>query len=473
MLRLRQEFSKQIRGAEVNVFSAPPVPGIGVASGFKLMVEDRMAHGNGRACKRANRPSDRQRPASSPASSWFSRPTIFRAEHAACFIWISTGRRSRSAGAVSIDDVNQALQIFMGSYYVNNFNAFGRYWQVNIQAAGPFRNEVVDDISQIKLRNSQGQMVPLSTLVRMSDVGGPVMVTRLYNLYASAPVNGGSSSRRSARAMGSHDGRIGLVDDVLPRSMGSEWTDLTYMQIKAGNTAMYVFGLAVVFVFLALAALYESWSLPLAVILVVPMCLLCSAGGDHAAARLAMDIFVQIGFVVLVGLACKNAILIVEFARQTSRPKASSVFEATQEACRLRLRPILMTSFAFILGSVPMVIAQGAGAEMRWSLGTAVFCGMLGVTLFGIFLTPVFFYVIDGLGADQALPHSPDSVRAGLCSDRRGSRRWRWRTGFLGWKAGIPKHRWAALVGGLAAGYRDRGPWPAMVQFGPRFRKHR
>ena len=346
----------------------------------------------------------------------------------------------RSLG-LTLDDVNQALQVFLGSQYVNNFNVFGRYWQVNVQAEGDFRNRV-PNVSQIKLRNSKGEMVPLSTLARMSDVGGPIMVTR-YNLYASAPVNGiiipPLSSGQGIKVVDD------LVDTVLPRSMGAEWTDLTYMQIKAGNTAMYVFGLAVVFVFLALAALYESWTLPLAVILVVPMCLLSSLIGVLLR-RLAMDIFVQIGFVVLVGLACKNAILIVEFAKQL-RGEGKPRFEATKEACRLRLRPILMTSFAFILGVLPMVIAQGAGAEMRWSLGTAVFSGMLGVTLFGIFLTPVFFYVIEGLGETklfrlpevQWLGSALIGAAAGLV------------LGFLGWKVGIPQLRWA-LAGGLALG---------------------
>jgi len=233
-------------------------------------------------------------------------------------------------------------------------------------------------------------MIPLNTLVRMSEVGGPVMVQR-YNLYAAAPITGviipPTSTGQGIKMVD------GLVEANLPRSMSAEWTDLTFMQIKAGNTALYVFPLAVVFVFLALAALYESWSLPLAVILVVPMCLLCSLVGVFLK-HIAMDIFVQIGFVVLVGLACKNAILIVEYAK-AQRESGVPRYEATLAACKLRLRPILMTSFAFILGVLPMVVAEGAGAEMRWSLGTAVFSGMLGVTLFGIFLTPVFFYVIE------------------------------------------------------------------------------
>src|SRR5262249_40685774 len=227
----------------------------------------------------------------------------------------------------------------------------------------------------------------------MREVSGPIMVQR-YNLYTAAPVTG------NIRPGYSTGEGIAAIDaaafQTLPRSMSTEWTELMFMQIRAGNTALYVFALAVGFVSLALAALYESWSLPLAVILVVPLCLLCSLGGVLFAS-LSVDIFVQIGLVVLVGLACKNAILIVEFA-QHLRVQGRPRYEATVEASRLRLRPILMTSLAFILGVVPLVIATGAGAEMRRSLGTAVFAGMLGVTLFGIFLTPVFFYVIRRLG---------------------------------------------------------------------------
>jgi multidrug efflux pump len=235
--------------------------------------------------------------------------------------------------------------------------------------------------------------VSLGTLVTPREVGGPIAITR-YNLYPSASVSGniaaGGSSGDAIKAIN------GIANETLPLSMRTEWTELMFMQIKAGNTALYVFALAVVCVFLALSALYESWSLPLAVILVVPLCLLCSAAGVLWTKR-DVNIFVQIGLVVLVGLACKNAILIVEFAKHLhgeGRPR----LEATKEASRLRLRPILMTSFAFIFGVVPLMLASGAGAEMRRSLGTAVFSGMLGVTLFGIFLTPIFFYVILGLG---------------------------------------------------------------------------
>jgi len=268
----------------------------------------------------------------------------------------------------------------------------------------------VQRIRQLQVRSNQGQMVLLGTLMSVRDTSGPVSVMR-YNMYASAAITGnaqpGTSSGQAADLMQE------IARKELPHSMEFAWTELTYMQLQAGSTAMYVFALAVVFVFLVLAAQYESWKLPLAVILVVPMCLLSSVMGV-ALARMEVTIFTQIGFVVLVGLASKNAILIVEFAKQRQEAGVGR-YEATVEASRLRLRPILMTSFAFILGVVPLVIATGAGAEMRRSLGTAVFAGMLGVTLFGIFLTPVFFYTIQRFGRQppgpaEALPppdHGP------------------------------------------------------------------
>jgi multidrug efflux pump len=301
---------------------------------------------------------------------------------------------------ISLSDVFDALQVYLGSLYVNNFNQFGRSWQVNVQADAPFRGSI-ESVRQLKVRNNRSQMVPLSALCEIRDMSGPVMVMR-YNMYPAAAINGNL-------APGTSSGQaIGLMEHLagreLPKAMSVEWTELTLMQILAGNTAMGVFALAVVLVFLVLAAQYESWSLPLAVILVVPMCLLCSIAGV-ALARMDVNIFTQIGFVVLVGLASKNAILIVEFARQ-QRQAGQARREATLEACRLRLRPIMMTSLAFILGVVPLVVAEGAGAEMRRTLGTAVFSGMLGVTLFGIFLTPVFFFLIDWL-ATRSLPTPP------------------------------------------------------------------
>jgi multidrug efflux pump len=314
------------------------------------------------------------------------------------WIFLDIDRLKAKSMGVSLNEVFGALQVYMGSLYVNNFNEFGRSWQVNVQADAGFRR-TIEDVRQLKVRGDSGKMVPLSTLAGVRDISGPVMVLR-YDMYPAATINGNV-------APGTSSGQaIGLMEQVakqeLPRAMTAEWTELTLMQNLAGNTAMYVFALAVVLVFLVLAAQYESWSLPLAVILVVPMCLLCSIAGV-ALARMDINIFTQIGFVVLVGLASKNAILIVEFAKQ-QREGGKERREATMEACRLRLRPIMMTSFAFILGVVPLVIAEGAGAEMRRTLGTAVFSGMLGVTLFGIFLTPVFFYVIDWLSNKK--PHS-------------------------------------------------------------------
>jgi multidrug efflux pump subunit AcrB len=235
-------------------------------------------------------------------------------------------------------------------------------------------------------------MVPWAAVAESRDISGPVMIAR-YNMYPAAPVNGNAAPGVSSGEAIDRMEQL-ATSDLLP-SMRYEWTELALLQLQTGNTAMLVFLLAVVLVFLVLAAQYESWSLPLAVILVVPMCLLCSIAGV-AAARMDVNIFTQIGFVVLVGLACKNAILIVEFAK-VRHEAGVPAYEATLEACELRLRPIMMTSFAFILGVVPLVISVGAGAEMRRTLGTAVFCGMLGVTIFGIFLTPVFYYVIQWL----------------------------------------------------------------------------
>ena len=290
--------------------------------------------------------------------------------------------------SVSMDEIFNTLQVQLGSFYVNDFNRFGRTWQVNVQADARFRRQV-EDLKKLKVRNAQGDMVPLGTLLSVRGVNGPVMVPR-YNMYPAATVNGNAGPGvSSGQAIGLMEK---LVKSEIPPTMRYEWTELALLQLQTGNTAMYVFLLAVVLVFLVLAAQYESWTLPLAVILVVPMCLLCSVTGVILAS-MDINIFTQIGFVVLVGLACKNAILIVEFAkarREAGVPRR----EATLEACRLRLRPIMMTSFAFILGVLPLAIATGPGAEMREALGTAVFSGMLGVTLFGLFLTPVFYVLL-------------------------------------------------------------------------------
>ena len=396
---LRARCYREIPEAMIGVFGAPPVDGLGTAGGFKLMVEDRgdmgleplqaatdslVEHGN------------RQ-----PGISGMF--TMFRSNTPQLFVDVD--RTKVESMGVKVDRVFNALQVYMGSLYANNFNDFGRSWQVNLQADGRFRNNV-REVGRLQVRNRSGQMVPLRTAVAIRDVPGPVMVTR-YNMYAAAAVNGNL-------APGASTGQVmdvvqQLAGEDLPGLMAFEWTELTLMQLLAGNTAMFIFALAVVLVFLVLAAQYESWSLPLAVILVVPMCLLCSIAGV-ALAHMDVNIFTQIGFVVLVGLASKNAILIVEFAKQ-QRESGVARREATLEACRLRLRPIMMTSFAFILGVVPLVIAEGAGAEMRRTLGTAVFSGMLGVTFFGIFLTPVFFYVIQWF-SDRRRPAAPTAPAA-------------------------------------------------------------
>jgi multidrug efflux pump len=458
MARLREEYAREIKDATFSIFGAPPVPGIGVAGGFKLMVEDRGSLGPAALARYTDALADKAR----EHPHLIIAPPFFRADTPQLYMDID--RTKTESLGVPLSDLNTALQVFLGSVYVNNFNAFGRSWQVNIQADGSFRNHV-RGLNQFQVRNISGQMVPIGTLIRMRDDSGPVMITR-YNLRPSAPVMGGALPGMSSGQA------IAFMEDLagktLPRSMATEWTELTFMQIKAGNTAIYIFASAVVFVFLVLAAQYESWALPLAVILVVPLCLLCSLVGV-ALRRLPMDLFVQTGFVVLVGLACKNAILIVEFAK-ARRGEGAPGFEATADACRLRLRPILMTSLAFILGVVPMVVAEGAGAEMRWSLGTAVFSGMLGVTLFGIFLTPLFFYVIDWFGGFP-LFHSRvvrmfGSVVVGGTAGLA--------IGFLLWKAGFGELHWS-LVGGFGLGalaallvLRGRRAKPELIPTAPR-----
>jgi multidrug efflux pump len=407
---LEHQYGARVEDAVVSVRNSSPIPGLGVAGGFKIMVEDRGGRGLDTLqlqTDRLTRNLRRERGLADVATGFRSlTPQLF----------LDVDRTKVESLGVSFQDVNQTLSMYMGSLYVNSFNEFGRHWQVTVQAEGNYRNRA-EDINLLQVRNKRGQMVPLGTLVNVKDKGGPISVTR-YNLYTAAPITGNMLPGTSS---GDAIARVSQqASQTLPLSMNGEWTELMYLQIRAGkNTTLYVFALAVVFVFLALAALYESWSLPLAVILVVPMCLLCSVAGVLFTGRNGnifkqiglvdaygnglltsagdVNIFVQIGLVVLVGLACKNAILIVEFAKQ-KHMEGMPRREATQEACRLRLRPILMTSAAFIVGVIPLAVATGAGSEMRRSLGIAVFSGMLGVTLFGIFLTPVFFSVIQGLG---------------------------------------------------------------------------
>jgi multidrug efflux pump subunit AcrB len=379
---LQDRCAREVKAAIVSTFGAPPIDGLGATGGFRLIVEDRGNLGlpalqrvSDQIVARGNRtPGLRGLYSSSRASTpW---------------LYLDINRTKCMALGVPLSEVFNALQVYLGSYYVNNFNDFGRTWQVNVQADQSFR-EHGRDIRQIQVRNSRGEMVRLGTLIELRNTSGPVMVMR-YNMYSSTAITGntapGTSSGQAIALMQQ------IANEELLPSMDTDWTEIAYMQLQAGQTAIFVFALAVTFVFLVLAAQYESWSLPLAVILVVPMCLLCSIAGLNLV-ETDVNIFTQIGFVVLVGLASKNAILIVEFAR-LQQERGLEVHEAAVLASRLRLRPIMMTSFAFIFGVLPLVVAHGAGAEMRKALGLAVFSGMLGVTFFGIFLTPVFFSVI-------------------------------------------------------------------------------
>jgi multidrug efflux pump len=379
---LEAELQRQVPKALVNIFGAPPVEGLGTAGGFKIIVQD--TGDNGLAALQEN--ADRAVVNGAADRNLQGVFSSFRADTP--WLELLIDRAQAKDRGVSIDDVRTTLESTLGPYYINDFNRFGRTWQVNVQALDAFR-ESVDDVKLIKVRNNQNEMVPMADFATVRFVSGPVMIMR-YNMYPSAAVHADAGPGTSSGQAIEH--LDAAANEELPTTMRTEWTELAYLQLQAGNTAMWVFLLAVVLVFLVLAAQYESWSLPLAVILVVPMCLLCAIAGV-VAAKLDVNVFTQIGFLVLVGLACKNAILIVEFAK-SQREAGTPRYEATLAACQLRLRPIIMTSFAFILGVVPLMVSVGAGAEMRRTLGTAVFAGMLGVTLFGIFLTPIFYYVI-------------------------------------------------------------------------------
>ncbi len=382
-VELLERCQKEVPEALMSAFGGPPIDGLGTTGGFKLIIENR-----------GNLPAEELDKVTSNIiddgnNSGLLRDLFSTSRADTPWLNLELDRSKCLALGVQVTDVFNTLQVYLGSYYVNNFNQFGRTWQVNVQADANFRDQA-HDIKKLQVRNQQGQMIPLGSLLTIHGQSGPVAVMR-YNMYSSAAILGntapGVSSGQAISLM------EGIADRQMPPGvMAREWTELTYLQKSAGNTSLFVFGLAVMFVFLVLAAQYESWSLPLAVILVVPMCLLCSITAVTWAG-LEVNIFTQIGFVVLVGLASKNAILIVEVAKQRQEAGVPR-FEAALEGAKLRLRPILMTSFAFILGVVPLVLASGAGAEMRQALGLAVFSGMLGVTFFGIFLTPVFFYLL-------------------------------------------------------------------------------
>jgi multidrug efflux pump len=382
---IAQEINKRlgaIQDAFIMVFPPPPVNGLGTIGGFKLMVEDRGNVGFDKlyAAVKALQMKAWQDPRLAGVFSGFqiNVPQLYA----------DVDRAKAKQLGVPLATIYQTLQINLGSLYVNDFNQFGRTYQVRVQADAPFRSRA-EDISQLKVRNDKGEMIPLSSLMRVRDSYGPDRVQR-YNAYVSAEVNGGPApgvSSGTARAALEK-----IAAETLPKGVSFEWTELTYQEILAGNTMVLVFPLCVLLVFLVLAAQYESWTLPLAVILIVPMSILCALAGVKLTHG-DNNIFTQIALFVLVGLASKNAILIVEFARELE-DHGRTVVQAALEACRLRLRPILMTSIAFVMGVVPLVMSSGAGAEMRHAMGVAVFFGMLGVTFFGLFLTPVFYVLL-------------------------------------------------------------------------------
>ncbi|HZZ82666.1 MAG TPA: multidrug efflux RND transporter permease subunit [Gemmataceae bacterium] len=379
--KLRGQFNAKIHDATVAVFGPPPVRGVGTAGGFKFMIEDRGDLG----LENLQEMTEILSAAGNKNRDLTGLFGLFRANVPQCYADID--RHQAETMRVPIPDVFDTLQIYLGSLYVNDFNRFGRTWQVLIQAEDRFRAQP-EDVGRLQVRNSQGKMARMGSLVTVEEIQGPLLLSR-YNMYRASFINGsaapGVSSGQAIATMEK------LAREKLPESMAYEWTEMAFLEQQAGNTGMIVFGFSVAMVFLVLAALYESWSLPLAVILVVPLCLLSAIVGVIVA-DMDVNIFTQIGFIVLVGLASKNAILIVEYAK-VLRENGAPRLEATLQACELRLRPIIMTSFAFILGVLPLLLSTGAGAEMRRTLGTAVFSGMIGVTLFGIFLTPVFFYV--------------------------------------------------------------------------------
>ena len=371
-----------LKEAYIAIFPPPPVQGMGTIGGFKLQVEDRTDLGYD-ALDQVMKTVQMKAAKVPELAGVFSGYKVSVPQ-----LYADLDRTKAMQLGVDVQDVFDSMQIYLGSQYVDDFNKFGRTYQVIAQADSQFRSRP-DDILRLQTRNADGQMVPFGAIMKVTETSGPDSAMR-YNGFRAADLNGGPApgySTGQAQAAVTQ-----LLNETLPKGMRFEWTDLTYQQILSGNTALLVFPLCVLLVFLVLAAQYESLFLPLAIILIVPMCLLSAitgvwlTGGDN-------NIFTQIGLFVLIGLACKNAILIVEFARELEIAGAKTR-DAAIAAARLRLRPILMTSFAFIMGVTPLVLSSGAGAEMRHAMGVAVFSGMLGVTFFGLFLTPVFYVLM-------------------------------------------------------------------------------
>ena len=378
-------------------FMPPPILGLGNGNGYQLFIEDRgnLGYGALQNAVNAMQGTIAQTPGLAyPIGTYQANVPQLDAE---------VDRVKAKAQGVPLTQLFDTLQTYLGSAYVNDFNQFGRTWQVIAQADAPFRDSV-EDISRLRTRNDRGEMVPIGSMVTIKQTYGPDPVLR-YNGYPAADLAGEADARLLSSTEAMHKVEE-LAKQVLPNGMAIEWTDLSYQQASQGKAAMIVFPLSVLLAFLVLAALYESWTLPLAVILIVPMCLLSAllgvwlSNGDN-------NVFVQVGLVVLMGLACKNAILIVEFARELEL-QGKGIVESALEACRLRLRPIVMTSIAFIAGTVPLVFSHGAGAEVRSATGMTVFAGMLGVTLFGLFLTPVFYVALRKLANRPLVSHAPD-----------------------------------------------------------------
>lgn len=406
---LRKRLSS-IQGGYLLVIAPPPVRGIGNAGGFKMYVQDR----GGRGLPTLEAATTDLVQAANQTPGLVGVFSLFNTRTPQVYADIDRVRAEKLGVAPEL--VFEALQVYLGSTYVNDFNFVGRTYQVTAQADGNFREDL-HAVSNFKTRNTAGQMVPIGSVARFRDIMGPYRVPR-YNLYPAAELQGsllpGFSSGYALTQMER------LAEERLPDGLSFEWTELSYQEKLAGHNGIYVFAAAALFVFLVLAAQYESWSMPLAVILIVPMCLLAAVSG-LLWRGIPVNILAQVGFVVLIGLAAKNAILIVEFARQAEH-EGMTRFEAAVQAARTRLRPILMTSFAFILGVIPLLTATGAGAEMRQSLGTAVFYGMLGVTGFGLLFTPVFYVairrVVAGRRPAPAAVHEP--AASGLIEPQPG-----------------------------------------------------
>ena len=395
-MALNQKFAA-IQDAFIAIFPPPPVQGLGTIGGFKLQIEDRAGLGY-EALDQALKAFTAKATQTPELARVFSSYKVNVPQ-----IYADIDRTKARQLGVAVTDVFDTMQIYLGSLYANDFNKFGRTYSVRVQADAKFRARA-EDIGQLKVRSASGEMIPLATLLRVKPSAGPERAMR-YNGFLSADVNGAAAPGFSTGQAQAAAERIAA--ETLPRGFDFEWTELTYQEIIAGNSAIWVFPLSVFLVFLVLAALYESLTLPLSIILIVPMGLLAAmfgvwiSGGDN-------NIFTQIGLIVLVGLSAKNAILIVEFARELEFAGRTPI-QAAIEASRLRLRPILMTSLAFVMGVLPLVLSTGAGAEMRKAMGIAVFAGMIGVTAFGLFLTPVFYVLLRRLTGNRALKQHGES----------------------------------------------------------------